>query len=318
MHPSAAAAPPAQPPDFGRVCAIVVTLNIGPAIHACVKAAQDQVQHIVFIDNASEDGTRRELEAIRAQHPDFIDILENHDGNLGRAQNLGFLLASDLGFEWALLLDHDSLPAPGMVAAMKKTYLGYPEPSRIGLLAPHFIDESSGKRPRFIAPLFWLLFRPLDIDAAPYVEPVQTAISSGSLVRLSAVGEVGMMDEGFYIDYIDKDFCLRLNAAGWRILAVRDAILKHRLGSGERKGLLGMGVCTTNHSAERYYYIYRNRLITWKRFFRRIPSYVLYDKFALLFDLLRVSLFDAAPGAKLRAMGRGLVDGVKGVTGKRA
>ena len=86
---------PPQPADLGRVCAVIVTLNIGKAIQACVEAVRTQVEHIVFIDNASTDATPAELEAIRAQHPDFIDILENHDGNLGRAQNLGILLASD-------------------------------------------------------------------------------------------------------------------------------------------------------------------------------------------------------------------------------
>ena len=99
-------------------CAIVVTFNRRDLLAECLQALAEQtlaVDEIIVVDNASTDGT---AEMVRERFPQarLEALAENRGGAGGFHHGLG--LAHELGHEWLWLMDDDTIPAPGALAAL--------------------------------------------------------------------------------------------------------------------------------------------------------------------------------------------------------
>jgi GT2 family glycosyltransferase len=70
----------------------------------------------------------------------------------------------------------------------------------------------------------------------------------GPLFRREVVDAVGLPDDSFFIFYDDADFALRARRAGYRIWAVRDAVLVRQLDFDQQHAL----------DTWKGYYMYRN------------------------------------------------------------
>lgn len=308
------AGPARRAPPLGRVYAVAVTFNSEADFARACAATLAEVDGLVIVDNGSGRETCAMLERIARLEPDRVLLIAN-ERNIGldRAQNQGIAAARARGADWILLLDHDSTPAPGMVAAFAQALLALADPRRVAVLAPRLIQT-----PASIETRYWLakgrwgarrtyFDRPI-LDGALFV------IASGSLIRVEALDAVGAMREDFFIDYIDVEFGLRLNRAGWRIVLVGTAELHHRLGEPSRHGLLGQKLKTTNHNAARRYTIFRNRARLWRAYGLIRPGWVGLDLAAAATDLFRILAFEDSKRAKL---GRALAGLWAGVTSRR-
>lgn len=303
--------------DFGRICAVVVTYNIGECFRDCFFSLMGQVDHAIIIDNGSTDETPELLETLKSEHPHFFDILSNHANGLAKAQNMGISMAREQGFDWVLLLDHDSRLGDGMIDAMKQAYAQIAEPRRIGIMAPYIRDENAKTAPSYVTPWLGVFFRRAQFGNREILDNVINVIASGSLIPMHVFNEVGMMDEQFFIDYIDTDFCLRVIGKGYHIIAVRDAVLYHKLGERRAHRFLGLRIITTNHSPLRRYYIYRNKLKTLKRHLFHVPAYVTYDLSAVVYDLLRILMYEQDKTTKMQHILAGIRDAFRGISGPR-
>ena len=115
-------------------------------------------------------------------------------------------------------------------------------------------------------------------------QTIDIAITSGTLFSRSAFKEVGLMDETFFIDYIDYEWCLRAKSKNLKILKVKDAILYHNMGDKTINFFCIQKPLHKNNM--RHYYIIRNQLIFISR--RYIPlKYKLEHFFKLFFRDLR-------------------------------
>lgn len=230
-----------------------------------------------------------------------------------------------------LLLDDDSEPQPHMIRTMKEVYLvnavtcdtevdwektnmaNMEEGQRnVSILAPQLQDVGSGNVQPYIVPFLGLFFRrKYCLPEHGYLAGVLAVIASGSLIKAELFREIGLMREGFFIDYVDTEFCLRAKTRGHNIMVVCNALLSHRLGNKVNHSLGPMQVTTSNHSPERRYTIFRNRTKVWREYWTRIPSYIIYDFMAALYDLCRIAAFEKQSKAKLKAAWRGFREGCK-------
>ena len=79
-------------------------------------------------------------------------------------------------------------------------------------------------------------------------------ISSGSLISVAVINEVGLMDESLFIDYVDHEWCWRAVAKGYKCGMLKNLYLEHKIGYS-----LNIASYSINVSAPtRYYYQYRN------------------------------------------------------------
>ena len=212
-------------------------------------------------------------------------------------------------------MDHDSIPAARMVESLQSTWRELPQREQVGIIAPCLTDVHSGRQARYPQARGKWSIKRVGFGEGAALDHLLGVIASGSLIPTSVFKKVGLMDETLCIDYVDKDFCLRVVRAGYRIAAARDAVLHHRLGECCDHRLLGLRITTTNHCPERRYYIYRNRLKSWGKHGIAVPAFVLYDFLAMGYDLLRVIGFENHKIAKLKAMGKGMRDALSGAGG---
>jgi rhamnosyltransferase len=255
-----------------RVTSITVAFNPNPErLAEQVCALLDQVDRIILVDNGSRPSVAEILRNLSAARPQLntsrIQVIALPD-NKGVASgfNIGAREARSHGAEFVLLLDHDSVPGPGMVGLLVAAYrhcLTLPGAHRVAAVGPRVNDLRDPREYPFIR-LGWLYNRRVRCsDAEQGVVACDFLISSGSLIALDMFAAVGEFDELLFIDSVDLEWCCRARARQFTLYGVCAALLDHRLGDHRRHLLSGTEMVV--HSPQRIYYMTRNRILLYWR-----------------------------------------------------
>ena len=301
--------------ELQPIHAVVVTFNPDLVIlsHTLVSLVP-LVDGIVVVDNGCSEAVRRHLQTL-AERGEIVLVRQARNIGLAAAQNLGVDVARQRGAGAVLLLDQDSELEPMMVHRLKEAWQQLQASGhRPGLVAPSYYCAETGAEGRFVVR-----------QGARYVvctcakneiRSVDATISSGSLIPLSVFDAVGRFDEGFFIDAVDTDWCLRARAAGYGIFAVGSARLTHRLGDDcHRIGFLGRQRRILLHAPLRSYTIARNNLalaarphgsVAWRRFVLAM----------LVHRFLGFLVFGPQRWQHVKALARGVSDALRGRTGE--
>jgi rhamnosyltransferase len=304
--------------DKNSVCAVVVTYNAGSSIRQQFSALRHQVGRVVIVDNGSAADDRLTLRELQAGSPDKVAVILNGTNlGVGAAQNMGIRKAMNEGFAWVLLLDHDSVPEGDMVARMLEAYGNLPEQVRevTAVVAPQVVDRNALLGSKFTILHRKWLFRRVPCTAGKVLD-VLTVIASGSMIRVDALNRLGGMREDYFIDYIDAEFSLRVHTAGFKIMVACDAVLHHALGQRKTYRIAGFTMKPSFHSAERRYFIFRNRIWVLKAYGLRVPSFVLLDLVLICYDILNILLFEDGKAEKFKMIGKGLIAGLGSSQGR--
>jgi rhamnosyltransferase len=224
---------------------------------------------------------------------------------LGAAYNLAARWAREQGATHLLLLDQDSVPAPGMVAALLE---GFKQPGPVAAVGPLWRDSRTKEDGFFVRLARWgaRKYKP----AAGEIVPVDFLISSGSLISLAALADIGLFDESFFIEHVDTDWALRVRAKGYRLYGVADARLDHALGEAALTASpLGLRRRFFLYRPERNYYLLRNSITLWRRHYAPW-RWVLHDFRRTILLMLFQGLFVPPRLTRLRSMLRAVRDGL--------
>lgn len=285
------------------VCAVLVTYRPEPdVLAAAVAAAAGQVAAVVIVDNGSPDPVRSD-----------VAVVLRRDENLGlaAAQNAGIQWARGRGHSHVLLLDQDSVPAPDMVAELLAAEQRLSATHRVGAVGPRFRDEREDTDAPFVRVAFPMSEKLWCRDGAGEIR-CDFLISSGCLIRMAVLDDVGEMDDGLFIDNVDLEWSFRARAAGYALFGVCAATMRHRLGD-DRLPLVG-GYQQIVHGPVRLYFIMRNRVSLYG--LRHTPRvWIAQDLPRVLAKFLIFALLVTPRARNVRYMLRGLVDGVRRRTG---
>lgn len=284
----------------GRIAGVIVLFH--PDLNmlgGVVSAAAAQVSDLILIAN---DGAPWSCPL-----PENA-VLARQERNLGlgAAYNLAARWASERGATHLLLLDQDSVAAPGMVALLLE---GFKQPGPVAASGPLWRDSRTGDDGFFVrAGLRWRMRR--SAPRAGEIIAVDFLISSGSLISLGAFAGVGPFDEMLFIDHIDTDWALRALAKGYRLYGVADARLEHVFGEAVLSlSSLGLRRRVFLYPPERNYYLLRNSLVLWRR--RYVPWRWFFRDARRTLALMLFYLVCVPPRLeRLRAMFRALRDGI--------
>lgn len=296
-------------PSKSKICAVIVTYQPVHELEVLLRITSQNVGKVVIVDNGSDSACREWLHALSV---DTNTSLIANGENLGVAAglNLGIHYAIQQSFEWVLMLDQDSRPAPDMVAQLCNGYAKISNPAQTAILAPGIVDAYSGREAPFLTRDFAFFFRRTRCSA-DVIEDVTTAITSGALLRVEAFKNVDGFRDDFFIDYVDTEFCLKLQKNGWNIIAVCPAKLNHRLGHRTMTKIGPLKLYPTHHTPNRWYTIGRNRVIMLKTFGLRFPHWLTYELISSAFITLRMLLTEEDKLAKLRFSLIGTLDGIR-------
>ena len=169
----------------------------------------------------------------------------NNNTGIAYAQNVGILNARQLNAEYIVFFDQDSLIENSLIHSLHQDYLKIKSyDCYIGALGPLVYDKDNG----------------VNYDARlrnneSQFMVVDRIISSGMFLETNTIDAVGMMKSDLFIDYIDSEFCWRLNNNGYHCYIDKNVSMAHKIGICQKR--IGKFKVIIS-SPIRYYYQYRN------------------------------------------------------------
>lgn len=215
------------------VFAVVVTfLPSRKALHNLLSILEHQVARIVVVDNNPEADVSVPA-VIEELDSDCVHLIRLND-NLGiaKALNVGIEYAIQSNADYVLLSDQDSLPATNMVSSLLQSLNTLLQNGhRVGAIGPTYRDLYTDMTYSFqvIVPGKFFYGHMIPTPQHPII-PVLTLITSGTLIPIQALREIGLMREDFFIDYVDIEWCHRATHAGYGLWGTSNTLLLHRLG----------------------------------------------------------------------------------------
>jgi GT2 family glycosyltransferase len=210
------------------IVVVVVTFESGAVIERCLRSLQQAAPvrgvDIRVVDNASSDDSIARAAAVVGG-----DHVLRLPSNRGFAAGVNAVLA---GFEgaWLAVMNPDVVVPPGALDALVERLEREP---RTGLLGPRVrdprgaVEESVGwfpslARERAHALYFDVLLgregrRRRRFPAS--AEVVDWVSGCAWLLRGDAIRATGPLDEDYFMYFEDVDYCWRLRAAGWNVVA---------------------------------------------------------------------------------------------------
>ncbi len=274
-----------------KVLACIVTFN--PDIVLLTENIQSicsQVDKILIVDNGSDHVI--EIEHLSQTFAPMIELIANSENKgIAEALNQSLAYAVDHGFKWLLTLDQDSICEQEMVGkycsyinhtAIDNVLLLCPAIHMAGILEPHLEDTT---------------------------EQLETTLTSGSFVHITNAKKIGGFDARMFIDYVDFDFCIRGKLNQLEIIRLNNTVLFHQLGETELRHLLSRPVFVTHHKPIRRYYLFRNKVYLYRKYWGKYNHWIRQDIKSSVRILIVIGLFEKNRLEKFRSIVRGLKDG---------
>lgn len=296
-------------------CVVAVVVTYQPedsSLIPLLDSLKEQVSHVVVVDN----GSTRDMASVLAGRLGQQLVL------LQLGENLGIAAAQNRGISWArqaeathvVLFDHDSKPESDMVEKLLRCeqFLNANN-HRVASIGPRYLDDRQSNPPPFIRVKGRKLVRCMVPEIGDAVS-VDYLIASGCLIPMPVFGVVGDMAEALFIDYVDIEWGQRARSMGYENFGCFSAKMAHSLGD---EPIRFLGTAYPARSPLRHYYMFRNAVLlyrmghislAWKwadglRGILRFGFYVLFAKPRL---------------QHLKMMVRGVIDGLRGRSGKLA
>lgn len=222
---------------------VIPSYNGGGAILRCIASvlrATYRPLRLIVVDNASSDGTVRE---IARRFP--ASRLVRNPCNLGfsGACNAGIDAARRDGADLILILNQDTVIHPELPAILAGLFRRRP---RAGAAGPktYFGRPAAGAERRLLYGGAWRGRLPLrqclpgigkpDVGGRAGAARVDYVWGHGMMLRAEALVRVGGFDPGFFMYFEDLDLCRRMAATGYEVWYVPAAVMWHDITDGAR------------------------------------------------------------------------------------
>jgi rhamnosyltransferase len=281
-----------------KCCVVLISYNPTQHIVDNVNVLISQVPEIFIVDNGSNPDSLSILEDLSKK--ESVNIKYNST-NLGiaTALNQGVNYAAENGYDWVVTFDQDSLAPTTYIQTMIDAYQNCEDRSSVAIIAPRY-ETSTG-----------IISFSKNTSNGNFSK-IKTTITSGNIVRVAALKAVGLFDDSFFIDYVDHEFCLRVRSKGWSIIESHQSFLFHNLGNSTLHRIANINIVTTGHSPIRRYYKYRNLVATLKKYYWFEPWETLINFKSLIFEPLKILLFEDEKKSKISYICKGVLDGITG------
>jgi N-acetylglucosaminyl-diphospho-decaprenol L-rhamnosyltransferase len=244
-----------------NICAIVINyFGIEDTI-PCVRSLLHQgISKIVILDNSAETNQEKALLKAFEGRPQVKVIGGKH--NMGFAGGVNFVLRRmvRLPFDAYLLVNNDTLASHELVQALVKGI----ESASLHVAAPYIFEYpmkeilwSKGNYYNNITGT--ITQRPI-----PSIPKTQYYLTGCCLmIKKEVIDEIGLFDEAFFMYGEDIEFCHRAQERGFRLGAVKEALIYHRVNASAQ-----------SNSLFYEYHINRSHLILSKKLSRTTFEYV--------------------------------------------
>jgi GT2 family glycosyltransferase len=264
-----------------RVSLIIVNFNGVEYLRHCLDSIEAQLKlpdEVIVVDNGSSDHS---CELVRRQFP-WIQVIET-------GENLGFSAGNNVGIRSStgdiiILLNNDTVASPGFVEAITLPFAENPDLSSVsGVMVFHHAPDTVATTG------IEVYDNGLAFDRSPgsswrsldQVHPVFGPTGGAMAIRRSALEDVDLFPEPFFLYLEDVDLAWRLRLRGHRSVAEPSAWALHHYSASSGEG-----------SDFKEYFLARNRFwvlircwpaALWRRNWHRV---IIYEIGALAYGLL--------------------------------
>ncbi len=213
---------------------VILSFNGKKILFDCLRSIPKSPKWQIFVaDNGSNDGT---LEMIRTNFPEII-LIENKS-NIGFAAGNNIVLKK-IETEFVLLLNPDTIVYPNSI----ETVLKYMQENPLVGAATCRVELPSGEldyscHRGFPDPINSLLhfvglkkFSSYTAQNIPStVHEIDSLTGAFALIRTSVGKQVNWLDEEYFWNGEDIDFCYKVKEKGWKIMYLPDVKITHLKG----------------------------------------------------------------------------------------
>lgn len=243
--------------EMRHILAVVVCYDpVLSTLQTLSRNLQSEGVPVVWVNN----GPSGSLESARGPH--VLTVIE-------LSQNLGVATALNSGYQWALhngfeaviTFDQDSRPEVGMVGKLQARWAQSAVAHlQVAAIGPAIIDHQSGHAMFSFEPYNWIRKRFLPNQTKAY--SVDHIITSGCLMPCRVWQQVGPMNDGLFIDWVDIEWCARARIMGYVLLQDGGAQMSHSIGEVSRPILWRR---FHFHMPIRHFYLLRNAILIAKK-----------------------------------------------------
>ena len=222
-------------------------------IDSILKSKYDNYK-IIIVDNKSTDNSMKMLDSYKTDK--IIKIYNNDNYGVAKGNNIGINKSIELGCEYTLLLNNDTILNDNVIPELIKNTINYDViVPKIYFWSTNKIWYGGGSFVRLKCINKHLHFNQED-NGIKYKKEYSYAPTCCMLIKNSIFKKIGFMDENYFIYFDDTDFCFRLKLAGIKIGFINNAFIYHKvsLSTGGSKSKISV------------YYENRNRFYFRKKF----------------------------------------------------
>lgn len=220
-----------------------------------INSLHTQLHKLYIIDNTPEEHTYLIHQAISIYQNSNIELIQlKENEGIAKAQNIGIKEAQKDDADYILLSDDDTVFPQDYVVNMLKDF--ETATNDVVAIAPNFADTNRNDAKQGFVVFKGLRSKRIYPECG--LHEVTHAIASGQFIKSSIFTDVGYMREDLFIDWVDLEWCWRVNNAGYKVMGNADILIKHTL--GDMAVTLPNGKSYPTRSPLRHYYIVRNAI----------------------------------------------------------
>ncbi len=303
-----------------QVAAIIVTYNPDfDTLSQLIDSISPQVGLCLIIDNTPNEITANLIKTTYKGTDIEYQWMKQNVG-LSTAHNYGIKWAEKLNKKYVVIFDQDSIPSKSMISEQMLVLLSLTnngiKVSSVGPLISHKIINRYMPIVKVDKYRVHRILNVENISSSKTYERVSFPASSGSLIPVSNFQHVGYMDDSLFIDHIDTDWHLRARKQGYSAYVALSSKMQHSLGENSYRVWLGKWRCLSIHKPFRYYYMFRNTILLFKRDYTYFRWQIFATRRAI--HVLIMCLIIKPRYQNLKMITHGVIDGIQGKTGKNA
>ncbi len=184
--------------------------------------------------------------------------LAQRNSGLAGAYNRALEITVAEGYDWLLTLDQDSHLPPDFLTRMTEIGKSFAHDASVAAIVPQLSD-----RGRLLSPVRIRFAQVVQLPRGfvGFSRSATHAYNSGSMLRVSALVELGGFNELFWLDYLDAWLYTHLSFLGKRVYVAGDLQIEHELSLLDYDNRLSLARFQNHLQAESAFYdLYRGRL----------------------------------------------------------